>query len=137
MLALIIWGTRTREKVFASGEFQCPTCQRQTPYTHKKLRRYFALYFIPIFPVATVSEWIDCAVCSGKFDLTALAAAPQLAAGQPQGPQQAPWGHPQAPPQQGAWGGPPQAPPQQGAWGGPPQAPPQQGAWGGPPQAPP
>ncbi len=128
MLLLIIWGSRGVVKTAGQGHFHCPRCQQTTPYQHKKVQRYFTLYFIPLFPIATSAEYVECAHCIGRFQLSVL----QLPAGPPQGawpqpPQQGGW---QQPPAQGGWQGQaPQGQPQQG-WG-----PPQQGApQGGPPQ---
>ena len=117
VLALIIWGTRTSERVLAKGNFHCPACQTQREFEHKQLRRFFALYWIPIFPVATLAEWVECAACTRKFEPVVLQAPPQLQ----QGPAQAQWGQPQGPGPQGAQG-------QHGPGGGPP---PGGGAGGG------
>lgn len=128
MLALIIWGTRGRTTDAGQGQFSCPKCQQPTPYTQRKVQRWFTLYFIPIFPIGTATEFVECGYCMGKFQLSVL----QLAAPQP-------W--PQPP--QGGYGPPPQGgggygpPPQGGGYGPPPQGggygpPPQGGGWGPP-----
>jgi hypothetical protein len=92
MLALIIWGTRSSEKVVGEGQFSCPQCRNHVPFTHKKLQRYFTLYFIPLFPIGTIAEFVECVYCRGNFQMQVL---------QMQGPP------PGAPPQGGqGWGGP-------------------------------
>jgi len=136
MLALIIWGSTSRDKVLGQGMFGCPNCRQTTPFTHKKVQRYFTLYFIPLFPIGTIAEFVECGQCGGNFQASVLQQIPQL-------PQQGGWPQ-QGGQQQGGWpqqGGPQQGGPQQG---GPQQGGPQQGVWpqephggplqGGPPQ---
>ena len=106
MLGLIIWGTRGQENVAGQGQFWCPGCSQSVPYVHKKIQRYFTLYFIPLFPTSTVAEFIECQYCRGKFQLGVL----QM--GMP------PQGGGYGPPPQGGGSGPP---PQGGGYGPPPQ----------------
>ena len=68
MLGIIIWGSKGRSRKVDSGEFYCPSCRTSTTYTRMRASRYFTLYFIPIFPMETLGEWVVCSRCSGEFD---------------------------------------------------------------------
>ena len=96
---MIIWGSTSKQKVLGSGHFACPGCRNDAPVSHLKLESYFTLYFIPLFPIRTLAEYVECGFCRGKFQPQVL----HYALGQ------GGWG----PPAQGGWG-----PPGQG--GGPP-----------------
>lgn len=50
-----------------SGTFYCPTCRASQAYAGKKVRRFITLYFIPVIPIQTVSEHIQCQACRGTF----------------------------------------------------------------------
>jgi transcription elongation factor Elf1 len=65
---MIIFGTRVREKAIASGQFTCPNCRTGRPYSHKRVMKYFALYFIPIFKTSDLGEYIECQVCHQKYN---------------------------------------------------------------------
>ncbi|RPJ02596.1 MAG: zinc-ribbon domain-containing protein [Chloroflexi bacterium] len=69
---MIIFGTRVRHKVLGDGKFFCPRCQAQRSYLHKRASRYFTLYFIPIIPMGTLGEFIECQACGGTFEMSVL-----------------------------------------------------------------
>ena len=126
MITLIIWGTKGVEGVKESGQFFCPSCIGNVPYDHKRIRRFFTLYFIPLIPLGTLQEWVECKQCGGSFETEVLQMQPQLpAGGMPQqggyppqqgGYPQQPGGHP---PQQGGYPPPGGYPPGgQGGQGG-------------------
>ena len=69
---MIIWGSKGVTKVGGTGEFHCPVCGDARPYTHKILKRYFTLYFIPLFPMETIGEYVECTSCQGTFKTEAL-----------------------------------------------------------------
>lgn len=71
---MIIYGTRGKEVVEHYGDLDCPVCRKQTPCAHKAIKRYFTLYFIPLFPVGTVSTWVECNQCGGQFKSDAVTA---------------------------------------------------------------
>ncbi len=48
---MIIFGTRGITYSKGNGEFFCPTCADKKPYKHKRVRRFFDLYFVPIVPL--------------------------------------------------------------------------------------
>lgn len=64
---MIIWGTRGRETEIGTGTFYCPKCDAQKPYTRKKVGRYFTLFFIPLFEINKLGEYLLCAECNTTF----------------------------------------------------------------------
>jgi hypothetical protein len=69
---MIIFGTRVRHKVVGEGQFFCPKCQAQRPYKHKRATRYFTLYFLPIFPMGQLGEFVECQTCGIAFETRVL-----------------------------------------------------------------
>ncbi len=65
---MIIFGTRARTQVLDEGEFTCPRCGVRRRYQRKQARPYFALYFIPIFPVGQGMEFVECQTCGAAFE---------------------------------------------------------------------
>lgn len=72
MLAIIIYGWTTKEKTLESTEFFCPNCREHSECDHKAIKRYFTLYFIPLIPLGTVSEFVRCDTCERDFETTVL-----------------------------------------------------------------
>jgi hypothetical protein len=73
---MIIFGTRGRHKKLDEGPFFCPNCNQQRRYDHKKIQRYFSLYFIPVVPMDTVTEYIECQTCGTTFKPEVLTMEP-------------------------------------------------------------
>jgi hypothetical protein len=71
---MIIYGHRNREIQVASGQFHCPKCDAQRPYVHKRIARYFTLFFIPLFKFRTLGEYVECQVCRRAFKPAVLGA---------------------------------------------------------------
>ena len=63
----IIFGNRVRHTILSTGQFYCPQCKTHRSYELRRARNYFALYFIPIFPLNTVGEYVRCTTCSTNF----------------------------------------------------------------------
>jgi hypothetical protein len=53
--------------VVGGGEFPCPCCKFQRPYSEIESKRWFALYFIPIFPVSYQGRHVQCHACGQSF----------------------------------------------------------------------
>jgi len=70
--AMIIWGSKAKQKHVASGSFFCPQCRADSSYSHIRLSRYFTLYFVPLFPMETLGEAIRCARCAVDFGMGVL-----------------------------------------------------------------
>jgi hypothetical protein len=70
----IIWGFKVLYKVLDTGTFLCPQCGADRAYKHRAGRKWFRLYFIPLFPVSgTVNEHVRCDTCQGMFTMGVLA----------------------------------------------------------------
>lgn len=74
---MIIFGTRGVTYSSGSGEFHCPSCNVRREYKHKRVRRFFTLYFIPVIPLDLLGEYIECQVCRGTFNKRVLHYDPQ------------------------------------------------------------
>jgi tellurite resistance protein len=77
MVFLIIFGTRGVTTNVASGDFYCPSCDGKKKYEHKKVRRFFTLYFIPIIPLDTVGEYVECRSCANTYKPAVLTFDPE------------------------------------------------------------
>ncbi|MBS2032183.1 MAG: zinc-ribbon domain-containing protein [Deltaproteobacteria bacterium] len=69
---MIIFGTRTRVGVVERGQFGCPRCGPGQSYERKHAKRWFTLYFIPVFPVGDLGQFIECGLCHGTFKTEVL-----------------------------------------------------------------
>ena len=65
---MIFFGTRGVHSNAGQGHFHCPSCRCQQPYKHKRVRRFFTLYFIPLIPLDSVGEYVECDTCSHTFE---------------------------------------------------------------------
>ena len=65
--AVIIYGTKPKSTRIDEGTFFCPVCEAERTYDLFSVRTYFTLYFIPLFPVGSGDEHIQCENCSGTF----------------------------------------------------------------------
>ena len=64
---MIIFGTRGVKSTVKSGDFLCPQCATKVPYKHKKVTNFFTLYFIPLIPLGSAGEYVECLKCKGTF----------------------------------------------------------------------
>lgn len=64
---MIIFGTRGVKSTIKSGDFSCPQCESHNPYRHRKVTKFFTLYFIPIIPLGSLGEYVECKRCKGTF----------------------------------------------------------------------
>ncbi|MFZ5879129.1 MAG: zinc-ribbon domain-containing protein [Chloroflexota bacterium] len=83
---MIIYGYRHKEIEQNTGVFQCPSCGEQRAYKRMKIARYFTLFFIPLFPLGTKGEFVECQVCRRKYQpdiLSVVGSFPGTPAGQP------------------------------------------------------
>lgn len=73
MLGLIIWGRKGVTSTESQGTFDCPACGAGKPYEHKKVRSFFTLYFIPLIPMGTRGEYVECGGCGKSWKPEVLA----------------------------------------------------------------
>jgi hypothetical protein len=64
---MIIWGSRSMTGTVQSGRFACPRCNGQSPFEEKRVRRWFTLYFLPVFPIGSSGYYVECQACRGTF----------------------------------------------------------------------
>ena len=64
---MIIFGTRGVKFKIDEGTFMCPQCATERDYKHKKVRRFFTLYFIPLIPLDSLGDFVECQDCKGTF----------------------------------------------------------------------
>lgn len=64
---MIIFGTRGINSTIKEGQFTCPQCATSKPYKHKKVTKFFTLYFIPLIPLGKAGEYVECQTCKGTF----------------------------------------------------------------------
>lgn len=70
----IVWGFKVLYKVLDTGTFLCPQCGADRAYEHRVGRKWFRLYWIPLFPVGgQVNEHVRCETCKGMFTMGVLA----------------------------------------------------------------
>ena len=80
MLGLIIFGTRGVTYGSEGGQFFCPDCEGKQQYLHRKVRRFFTLYFIPVIPLDMLGEYVECQRCTSTYKLSILDFDPQKTA---------------------------------------------------------
>lgn len=69
---MLIWGFKTLFKTQSEGVFFCPQCGGDRPYQLKLARRWFTLFFIPVFTYRQDGVHVECQACKGAFAETAL-----------------------------------------------------------------
>jgi len=73
---MIIFGSRRREIELSSGHFHCPKCDATRAYKRKRAGKYFTLYFIPLFQVENLGEYVVCQTCQQAYKPEVLAYKP-------------------------------------------------------------
>ncbi len=76
---MIIFGTRGVTMTKDTGQFHCPTCGDGSNYKHKNVRRFFTLYFIPVIPLDSLGEYVECQHCQGTYQHEILSYDPSTA----------------------------------------------------------
>jgi hypothetical protein len=74
---MIIWGSKAQQRRIGTGTFFCPQCAAQAPYTQMRVARYFTLYFIPLFPTATLGQYVQCGRCGTQASEAVLRCTPE------------------------------------------------------------
>lgn len=82
---MIITGRTSLNSSIGSGTFHCPRCSMPRQFQHIEVKRYFTLYFIPLFPLGSSGQYVECTSCTGTFGVEALSAGPTAPA-QPAAP---------------------------------------------------
>ena len=65
---ILIWGFKARAKTISTGEFFCSRCGADRSYALQQIRRWFTLFFIPLFPAGkALGEQVKCSTCGARF----------------------------------------------------------------------
>ena len=64
---LIIFGLRVFYRTIAQGIFHCRRCGGDREYRHRVGRRWFTLFFIPVIPLNSVGDHVQCATCRTRY----------------------------------------------------------------------
>lgn len=64
---MIIFGTTGISSTMEEGQFMCPQCATSENYKHKKVTKFFTLYFIPLIPLGRAGDYVECQTCQGTF----------------------------------------------------------------------
>ncbi|MDR1003300.1 MAG: zinc ribbon domain-containing protein [Oscillospiraceae bacterium] len=65
----IIWGSRIMRKALAQvGYFTCPNCHNASAHALVRMRTWFTLFFIPIFPIFS-RYYVVCPVCGASVQV--------------------------------------------------------------------
>jgi hypothetical protein len=54
-------------RTIAQGTFHCRRCGGDRQYRHRAGRRWFTLFFIPIIPLNSVGEHVQCTTCRTRY----------------------------------------------------------------------
>ena len=65
---MIIFGTRGITTTPEKGVFYCPNCSSKQNFRHRRVRRFFHLYFIPLIPMNKLGEYVECRTCKGTYN---------------------------------------------------------------------
>lgn len=75
-MPFIIFGTKGVTSTSDSGRFHCPQCRTERTYEHKNVRRFFTLFFVPLIPLDTLGEYVECQLCRTNYNTSVLAYNP-------------------------------------------------------------
>ena len=75
---MIIYGLKVRYSRRGAGAFRCPNCQTQQRYQASSMRRWFTLYFIPIIPLNSLGEQVECQGCFSRYEPGVLSQSAQM-----------------------------------------------------------
>jgi hypothetical protein len=56
----------------ATGTFGCPHCEQERTYRRRSRRNFLTLYFIPLIPLESRGQFVECTTCRTAFSLEAL-----------------------------------------------------------------
>ena len=76
---ILIWGTRGRTATLSNGEFFCPDCNGRHSYALQEVKRWFTFFFIPIFPMGSLGEYVECGRCRATYNRRVLELVPERA----------------------------------------------------------
>ena len=54
------------------GSFHCPQCRAAQGYRHRRVRRFFHIFFVPLIPLTLAGEYVECGECKGTYQMEVL-----------------------------------------------------------------
>ena len=64
---LIIFGLRVFYRTIAQGTFYCRRCGGDRQYRKRSGRRWFTVFFLPVIPLNSVDEHVQCTTCRTRY----------------------------------------------------------------------
>jgi hypothetical protein len=77
----VFFGSRAVTYTIGKGSFHCPGCHCDQPYLHRRARRFFTLYFIPLIPLEKIGDFVECQMCRQRWQPLVLSPTLQSAVG--------------------------------------------------------
>lgn len=75
---MIIYGWRGITTTNSKGLFNCPHCAAKVNFKRKQVRKWFTLYFIPVFPTSDyLGDYVECQKCMGTYQADVLVYDPE------------------------------------------------------------
>ena len=68
----ITWGVHNILLTIGSGKFICPKSRNMQGFRHRRYRRFFTVYGIPLIPLESGPEFVICNHCGEKFQANVL-----------------------------------------------------------------
>lgn len=65
---MFIAGTFEWASTLEQGDFTCPKCGASKTYQRKVARTFLTLYFVPVFPIGGLREFVICRGCRERFE---------------------------------------------------------------------
>ena len=59
--------TRAVKSTKKSGSFHCPQCEAETQFHYCIARKFLMLSSIPLIPLGSLGEYVECTICQGTF----------------------------------------------------------------------
>ncbi len=86
-MLLIIFGLRAFYRTIAQGTFHCRRCGGDRQYRQRSGRRWFTLFFLPVIPLNSVGEHVQCTTCRARYvpDVLSQPTTAQMEAALPAG----------------------------------------------------
>lgn len=64
---MIIFGSKTVGSTIKSGKFDCPNCRREESYKLKNYKKYFHIFFVPLFKMQDLGDELSCFFCNTAY----------------------------------------------------------------------
>jgi hypothetical protein len=64
---LIIWGLRVFYRTLGRGAFFCRRCGGDREYRHRAGRRFITVFFIPLIPLKSAGDHVQCLTCNSRY----------------------------------------------------------------------